>query len=80
MTVLGKVLINTNDVNILLSNYGSGYTPYVAKAGEDLGRVVLGPGFLLLSLKPSHSHSQYAVKGCVSFLMPGLVLVIQILM
>jgi hypothetical protein len=44
MTVLGKELINDNNVNVLLSNYGSGYTPYVAKAGEDLGRVVLGPG------------------------------------
>jgi len=47
MTVLGKELINDDNVNVLLSNYGSGYTPYVAKAGEDLGRVVLGPGCFL---------------------------------
>ena len=44
MTVLGKELINNDNVNVLLSNYGSGYTPYVARAGEELGRVVLGPG------------------------------------
>jgi hypothetical protein len=45
MTMLGKELISNDNVNVLLSNYGSGYTPYVAKAGEELGRVVLGPGF-----------------------------------
>ena len=45
MTLLGKELINNENVNVLLSNYGSGYTPYVAKAGEEFGRVVLGPGF-----------------------------------
>ena len=44
LTVLGKEAVNTNNVNVLLSNYGSGYTPYVAKACKDLGRVVLGPG------------------------------------
>ena len=47
LTALGREAINTNNVNVLLSNYGSGYTPYVAKAGEDLGRVVLGPGCIL---------------------------------
>ena len=46
LTERGKHVINEKDVHVLLSNYGSGYTPYVAKAGEELGRVVLGPGFL----------------------------------
>jgi hypothetical protein len=46
LTERGKHIINEKDVHVLLSNYGSGYTPYVAKAGEELGRVVLGPGLL----------------------------------
>ena len=49
MTEKGKDLINSKGVRVLLSNYGSGYTPYVAKAGEDLGRVVLGPGLMCIA-------------------------------
>jgi hypothetical protein len=44
LTEKGKDLINSKGVRVLLSNYGSGYTPYVAKAGEELGKLVLGPG------------------------------------
>jgi hypothetical protein len=78
MTTLGKELITVEDVTVLLSNYGSGYTPYVARAGEELGRVVLGPGssYLLfchdhgfvndnnqtLSLTPPRLHQKNGIE------------------
>ena len=63
LTQDGKDLINNNQVTVLLAMYGSGYTPYVAKAGEDLGRIVLGPG---LSYSPlsflSHTCTHAPIK------------------
>ena len=63
LTQDGKDLINNNQVTVLLAMYGSGYTPYVARAGEDLGRIVLGPG---LSYSPlsflSHTCTHTPLK------------------
>jgi hypothetical protein len=63
LTQDGKDLINNKQITVLLAMYGSGYTPYVAKAGEDLGRIVLGPG---LSYSPlsflSHSNTHTPLK------------------
>jgi hypothetical protein len=60
LTQDGKDLINNKQVTVLLAMYGSGYTPYVAKAGEDLGRIVLGPGLSyspVFSFTLKHTHT-----------------------
>lgn len=63
LTQDGKDLINNKQVTVLLAMYGSGYTPYVAKAGEDLGRIVLGPGLSYSPLSFFHTLKHtHAVK------------------